>query len=187
MDERLTRLEVEMDEMQASVARVEMIRENCPLEPYKIEMKERCQRFTDRITDNKESFLNYKMIIEKNLQDAETRCTEKTKQNRMLIGRLISAIVVLGICLVGVIGGIQISKVSNSEYVNHLEAYRADRNEERSAFNKFLDNYSFDREKRDDKIDTIIGEQRDFNIGIMQQNSLLQQQLEVIKVKLNVK
>ena len=186
MEQRIVKLETEVEDLRLEVNKTLIMRENCPLGAYKEEMKQRCQRFTDKIDTNKENINNLKDSTKDQIAALEKVVAEKIKANRAIIGRLISSLIVLGVCLTTIIGSLQATKVSVSEYTKHIENSRAERMIERDNFNKFLTRYSADELRHNGKIDKMFDAQLEFNISIMKQNGLLQQQLEVIKVKLKI-
>lgn len=159
----------------------------CELPSYKTEMVTRCKALNDKIDSNKEIATEQKHNIKNVLAEAEIRCDEKIKTNRTLIGRLITACIILGICLVGVIGTIQNNKVGQAEYDNHLVAYESNRQEALHRFNRFMEEYQLSRQKRDDKIDLMLDKQQDFNTEIVKSNLLLEKQLDILKAKLDMK
>ena len=186
MEQRVNKLEEEMESCRIEIERALMMREHCPLDPYKEEMKQRCENFSDKIVSNKDAIIaataefNFKIVA------LENRIGEKIKNNRTIVGRMISSLIVAGVCLVGIVGGLQLSKVGYNEYNGHIDNYRIARSEEKQAFDAFLDTYTFDRDKRDTKIDALFNEQRNFNMQVMKTNSLLEQQLEIIKTKMEM-
>ncbi len=186
MEGRINKLEEEMDACKLAVEKSLIMREHCPLDPYKEEMKQRCQNFSDKIAVNKDAVTAATAEFNFKMNNVEIGCNDKVKSNRLLIGRLISVLVVLGVCLVGIIGELQLNKIGNNEFKEHITSYRTNRDSDQRAFQKFLDTYTFDRDKRDTKIEALFNEQRSFNMQVMRTNSLLEQQLEVIKVKLNI-
>ncbi len=84
------------------------------------------------------------------------------------MGKAITIAVVIGVFFGGIIGTIQIQKVSQSEYNNHLIMYKDDRAVQLDRFNDILDKYSTDLERREVKIDAMFSEQQRFNDVIKQ-------------------
>ncbi len=158
----------------------------CGLDPYKAEMKQRCELFSEKIQNNKEMTALQKREIEKMVEDVEDGVEEKIKSLRHLISRIITTVVVVGIFFGGIIGTIQIQKVSQSEYNNHLSMYQDNRSEQINRFDKFLDVYAANIEKRDIKIDSILQHQQAFTEAIRTRNILLEGQLNLIKQKIGL-
>ena len=186
--EKIAELEREFKDLEIQINQCVL---GCGLDPYKNEMKERCKVFTEKIQNNKEISLEqkhevlYKLQTTENalnekIEDVESRCDSKIVSNRKLIGKLIGTAVVLFICAVGVISTIQTNKVSQYEYNNHLQSYQLDKTKSNEDFRDFLRTYQESREKRDNKIDRILEK-------LVESNSLMQQQLEVIKVRIENK
>jgi hypothetical protein len=157
----------------------------CGLDGYKKEMKQRCETLNERISRNKETSTRDKTDLEKLVDNTSAGCCKKIDSNRTLIWRTISTLILLGVCFIGVIGTIQIQKVSIQEYNNHLEENAIHRVESQLRFDKFLSTYETNRDKRDGKLDTMLNRQLDFNDRILQQNALLEKQLEVIKTRVD--
>jgi len=176
-------IENQLKELKEEVA---VLKKTCPLGPYKNEMKERCKRFSDSIGINKENILELKADFQKNLSEAEKRCEDKSKYNRLIMGRIISSAIVLGVCLVSIIGGLQLTKVSRSEFSQYIESYHTERKERAIKFDEFMKTYAHDREVRDNKLDNLFNRQNDINKHIVEQNHLLSEQLQVIKTKLKM-
>ncbi len=183
-------LETSIDDMKESVkemtSSINTCLHGCGLDPYKAEMKQRCELFSEKIQNNKEMTALQKREIEKMVEDVEDGVEEKIKSLRHLISRIITTVVVVGIFFGGIIGTIQIQKVSQSEYNNHLSMYQDNRSEQINRFDKFLDVYAANIEKRDIKIDSILQHQQDFNEAISRRNILLEGQLNLIKQKIEL-
>ena len=176
----------ELEEKIASIENsIEVIKQTCPLGPYKNEMKERCKRFSDSIANNEKCITSARHIAEKNLKNAEDRCLERHKYTKTIFGRMISSAIILAVCLVSIIGALQLTKVSRSEFQAHLDNYTMERKERAAAFDKFMTTYTYDRDRRDNKIDALFARQVDFNASMMKQNALLSEQLHVIKARLD--
>jgi hypothetical protein len=158
----------------------------CGLEPYKKEMKERSGRFTENIQNNKDYIVTEKILMLEKINDLDRAFSEKIKILRTYIGRMLTSGLIVGVCIVGIFGSIQINKVSQQEYNNHLDQYVVDKSDQMEKFNKFIDSYKDDREKRDDKIDEMFQKQLDFNSSIIIQNGLLEKQLGILRTKLEV-
>ena len=182
LEQKTQQHRTEMELAQHTVSNCKL---TCELPSYKTEMTQRCKSLTEKIDSNKEMATEQKHGMNAKLVETEKRCDEKVKTNRILIGRLITASIILGVCLVGVIGTIQNNKVGQSEYDNHLVSYEANRQEALHRFNRFMEEYQLSRQKRDDKIDLMLGKQQDFNASIVRSNLLLEKQLDVLKAKLD--
>jgi len=191
LSSKIEKIETVMDKncekLQELETKTTACRLGCELPAYKIEMRERCEKLNNGIKTNNEICKTEKQNILDKIRDLSDEFEYKFKQSKTLIGRVISTCVIFGVALIGVFGSIQINKVSRQEYNNHLEAYRVDRQEQADRFEKFLSTYSFDRNKRDEKIDKMFQKQIDFNQEIVKSNAILQQQLEVLKTQINIK
>lgn len=191
LKERVSKVEANHTEMKEHIMglsnKVTNLKELCPLDSYKAEMRERCERFTEKIESNELNNTQTRHDVENAIKDSNLVCFERVKGVRTLVGRVITALIGIGIFYGGIIGTLQNNKVSIGEYNNHLAAYQIDRSEQIQRFNKFLESYSVDREKRDGKIDEMFEKQLDFNASIIRQNSLLEKQLEVVRTKLDYK
>jgi hypothetical protein len=174
-------IEIEMAELREELA---ILKQTCPLGPYKNEMKERCERFNDAILTTKETLSKLESDIEKKIIASEARCESKSKYNRMIMGRMISSAIVLSVCLISIIGALQLTKISRSEFDAHVQTYSNERKERAIKFDNFIRTYTYDRDKRDEKIDSLFDKQSEFNARIMKQNALLEQHLEVVKAKI---
>lgn len=176
-------IEQEINDLKEELA---VLQKTCPLGPYKNEMKERCKRFSDSIEHNKDSITASKNDLTEKVTAAEKRCDDKSKYNRLIMGRMISAAIVLSVCLVSIIGALQLTKVSHTEFAAHKDAYAMERRERAIKFDQFIKTYSHDSEKRDNKLDVMINRQNDINTNIVEQNHLLSEQLKVIQTKLKM-
>ena len=184
MEERVS----EMEKLYASLeSRIDNIQASCPIDAYKNEMKERCKRFSDNIANNKEDIAALKTTLEREIVDSERRCNEKTKYNRLIIGRVISGLLMLGVALGSILGTIQINKIGRAEFVQHIDHYKEIQETSATRFDSFMSTYRSDRDKRDAKIDRVFEQQIIFNQSMIRNTGLLQQQLEVVKTKLGVK
>ncbi len=180
-----------VDDLEKSIlalsAELSTLKQTCPLGPYRQEMKERCERLSEQISDNKSCLNGLRRTVDKEVHEVESRCVEKIKGNRMIVGRVISSIIILGIALSSVIGTIQIDKVGRAEFSQHIDNFRETRESAADRFEAFMTEYKMDRDRRDDKIDRLFQKQSDFNQFMITNNGLMQQQLEVIKSKLGIK
>ncbi len=159
---------------------------SCGLASYKIEMRERCERLSDKIENNKDLNVQQKMTSENLIRNIEDKIMDKIKVIRGSFNKFISIMVLIGLGLGGIIGTIQIDKVSQMEFNNHLISYNDDRRESVDTFNSFMRKYDVNREKRDNKIDDLLLKQLDFNDRILRNNALLTQQLEVINTIIDI-
>lgn len=187
---RINVLESSQEEMRESVklvtASMNQCLHGCGLDPYKEEMHQRCQRLTDKIENNKEILILHKHELENLIHEVQQKSDEKNLTVRQQLRLMFTTIVVIGIFFGGIIGTIQIQKVSQSEYNNHLAMYQDDRSVQLDRFNKFMDTYTANREKRDVKMDTMIERQQTFNEAISRRNVILEGQLDIIKAKLQM-
>jgi hypothetical protein len=158
----------------------------CELPSYKVEMRGRCETFDTKIKANSKLFEAEQLGTELKIKGVEEKVTEKLTQHRSVIGRFITTAIIVGVCLVGVIGTIQVNKVDHVEYSNHLDYYTVDKLESQNRFNEFINTYNVDRNQRDVKIDNIFKEQLTFNREMVKQTSLLEKQLEVIKTRIEI-
>lgn len=147
----------------------------CGLDSYKEEMHQRCQRLTDKIENNKEILVLHKHELENLIGEVSRKGDEKNLSVRQMINRMITTVVVIGIFFGGIIGALQVHKVSQSEYNNHLIMYQDDRSIQLDRF-----------EKRDLKIDVIIEKQQEFNEAISERNIILEGQLNVVRTKIEM-
>ena len=157
----------------------------CGLDAYKAEMRERCERLNERAEDNKNAIIDHKHESETVWTKVEEDFSKKITQQRSLSGKIISTAVVLGICLISVFAGIGVNKVSQSEFTQHIETSNTATEKVVVMMDKFIENYTEDRRHREEKLDSMFERQLDFNQGIIQNTSLLQQQLEVIKTRIH--
>ena len=188
---RLEILENAQDQMRDDLKSVSMSMNSCllgcGLDAYKDEMKQRCQRLSEKIDNNKEILQLHKTEIKLLVDDMENNCNDKWEDNRTVLYRIITTAVVVGIFFGGIIGTLQIQKVSQSEYNNHLNVYQLDKVEQQTRFDHFLETYTKNQEKRDKKMDDVIEKQQEFNEAISKRNIILEGQLNVIKTKLDIK
>jgi hypothetical protein len=179
----------------------------CGLDAYKAEMRERCERLNDNWQSNRTQISEHKHENEAQFTKLEddfvVKLTEHKAENdihfnkieeavvskasaaKALSGKIISSGLIIGLCLVGVFSSININKVSQTEFRQHVEASSENMNEQVAMFNKFMDSYSDDRIRRDTKLDAVLDRQMEFNQGMMKNTSLLQQQLEVLKTQVD--
>lgn len=187
---RLDKMESKMEDNKTKIHELENVatacKLGCELPSYKKEMKQRCEKFDSKIDSNTEMYKSEKQNILDKIRDLSEEFEYKFKQSRVLIGRVISSSVVFAVALIGIFGTIQVNKVSQAEFNNHLRSYHEDKQQQIEKFDNFVSTYTFDREKRDEKIDNMFQKQIDFNQEIVKQNGLLQQQLEVLKTKMSL-
>jgi hypothetical protein len=159
----------------------------CGLDAYKAEMRERCERLNDNWQTNKTMISDHKHENELQFTRIEEEFDVKITSQRTLSGKIISTGIVLGLCLVSVFAGIGVNKVSQTEFKQHIAVVADNMNKREVMMDRFIENYTNDRIRRDEKLDNVLHKQLDFNQSIMQNTSLLQQQLEVIKTKIKFK
>jgi len=190
INRRLKVLEKSQDQMKEDIRTVAASMNTCllgcGLDAYKDEMKQRCQRLSEKIDNNKEILQIHKHEITTLVNDLEDRFENKYESNRSVLYRIITTAVVIGIFFGGVVGTLQIQKVSQAEYNNHLNVYQLDKVEQQAKFDHFLETYTKNQEKRDMKMDNIIEKQQEFNEAISKRNIILEGQLNVIKTKLDL-
>jgi hypothetical protein len=141
---------------------------NNPLLGYKDEMTVRCKNFDNRIKGNTAETIA-----------VETRLVEKIRGTRAIIGRIIATLIIVGVTITGIFGTLQVDKISRSEFTTQIAASKNIRSE-------FLEDYKYDRDKRDSKIDQIFEKQLSFNQEMIKQTAILSKQLAVIEARINV-
>jgi hypothetical protein len=157
----------------------------CGLDAYKAEMRERCERLNERIEHNQDVIKDHKHESEQLWTKVEDEFNTKVIAQRTLSGKIISTAIVFGIALIGVFGGINVNKVSQSEFRHHIEVASQNQEKQVEMLDRFIESYAADRIRREEKLDDMFHKQLEFNQGIMKNTSLLQQQLEVIKAKID--
>lgn len=158
----------------------------CGLDAYKAEMRERCERFNERIDSNNQVIKDHKHENETQFEKMETEFDKKLTIQRNLSGKIISTAVVFGLALISVFAGININKVSQTEFSQHIAVAAENQEKQVKILDKFIESYTADRIRRDEKLDDMFHKQLEFNQTIMQNTSLLQQQLEVIKARVEL-
>ena len=158
----------------------------CGLESYKKEMKERCERLSEKILNNKDQATSQKNQLEKDIDNSEITIMGKVNGLRLLLSRLFTAILIISVFYGGILGTIQIQKVSQAEFNNHLRDYAADQAKDGERFNAMIHTFELNRKERDNKIDSLLEKQLDFNERVLHQNALLEKQIEVIKTRLDM-
>ena len=157
----------------------------CGLDAYKAEMRERCERLNERIKVNKEEIQEHKQSNDAQFQATKDDYESKVTGVRTLVNRMISTAVVFGVALMGIFGGINVNKVSQSEFRQHIEVASDSLEKQMEMFESFISSYTEDRLRREEKLDNMFTKQVEFNQRILENTSLLQQQLEVIKTRVD--
>ncbi len=183
LNDRVSILENDMKSLSGEVSKCVL---GCGLDPYKEEMRERCQRLSEKINNNKDQAVEQKHQLEKDINTSEEVTMEKIKNIKLVLSRLFSAVLIVSIFFGGVIGTIQINKVSQSEYDNHLRATELDIEAENKRFDKMINTFELHRRERDVKIDNLLIKQLDFNDRILQHNALLEKQIEVLRIRVDL-
>jgi hypothetical protein len=188
MDTEMEKLELKLETMFAKQdARIDKLCDNGIQLTKDIQLLSESQMICKMgIKANSKLFEAEQLGTELKIKGVEEKVTEKLTQHRSVIGRFITTAIIVGVCLVGVIGTIQVNKVDHVEYSNHLDYYTVDKLESQNRFNEFINTYNVDRNQRDVKIDNIFKEQLTFNREMVKQTSLLEKQLEVIKTRIEI-
>ena len=167
--------------------KIESLRDSCPLVGYNLKMNERIERFNDRLSVNIEKIENQKDYYDEKIDGVESVLLREYKNVDDTIKKTIISGVTICLAFLALFGTLYFQKINNSEMLDFKTHYNLEKVENVKKYNRFWDNYIHDRELRDEKIDRIFQKQLDFNAKIMEQNSLLGRQLEVLKTKINIK
>lgn len=158
----------------------------CGLDAYKAEMRERCERLNEKIEVNNDTIRDHKYENESQFAKLTDEFDGKVETQKKISGKIISTAIVFGLALISVFGGINVNKVSQSEFRQHMEIAATNQDKSVQMMDKFIESYTADRIRREEKLDDMFHKQLEFNQTIMQNTSLLQQQLEVIKAKVDM-
>jgi len=114
----------------------------CGLDAYKAEMRERCERLNERIKLNREQMNDHKTENEKAFTEIKEDYVGKIGILKGISNKIISTAIIFAVALIGVFGGINVNKVSQSEFNQHISVAAENNQKQVEVLDKFINSYS---------------------------------------------